>query len=187
MKSNFPPYFRKFGKELIQDIMFGKSKPEIDKQILDFRENIDTIDWRKLLKPTGLKMMDEYLQRPPQAGAIFSTLRSKCPINTRSAWNTRDLMKFWNLTTKFPTPQIGDKILIAYLKNNPFGINSIALNGYNDPPQLVEFVEKYIDKIHLFDAVLKNKLEKIYEDLGWGGLILNPTINKFFNFGVPKK
>jgi DNA polymerase elongation subunit (family B) len=32
MKSNFPPYFRKFSKQLLQDIMFGKPKPEIDKK-----------------------------------------------------------------------------------------------------------------------------------------------------------
>jgi hypothetical protein len=38
MKSNFPPLFKQFGENLIKQIMFGKSKPSIDSQILDFRE-----------------------------------------------------------------------------------------------------------------------------------------------------
>ncbi len=36
MKSNFPPLFKKFGEHIINEIMFGKSKTDIDKQILAF-------------------------------------------------------------------------------------------------------------------------------------------------------
>jgi DNA polymerase elongation subunit (family B) len=182
MKSNFAPYFRTFAKGLIQDIMFGKPKPEIDKQIITFRESINTVDWRLLLKPTGLKNVGEYIASKPQAGEIFSKLELKCPINTKAAIYSSDLIKFWKLEKQFPIPQIGDKIFIIYLKDNPYRIDVLALNGYNDPPKLVEFVEKHIDRIKMFDSMLKNKIEVLYKDLNWGVPIFNTTIHKFFKF-----
>jgi hypothetical protein len=182
MKSNFPPLFKKFGEHLINEIMFGKSKIDIDKQILDFRTELRTIDWRQILKPTGLKKMREYIASPPRAGEIFSTLGNKCPINTKSAIFTNDLLRFKNLDKKYPTFQIGDKIYIVYLKPNPYRIDVIALNGYNDAPEILEFAEKYIDRDGLFDGVLKNKLESLYSDLNWGAVVLNQNINKFFSF-----
>jgi DNA polymerase elongation subunit (family B) len=183
MKSNFPPYFRKFAKQLLQDIMFGKPKPNIDKQILAFRESINTVDWRLLLKPTGIKNLDSYIASSPTAGEIFSKLELKCPINTKAAIYYNDLLRFKKLDKKHNTLQIGDKMFIAYLKDNPYKIDVIGFNGYDDPEFIVEFVEKYLDKPQLFDSVLKNKLETLYEDLKWGKPIFNNNINKFFKFG----
>lgn len=182
MKSNFPPLFRKFGEHIINEVMFGKPKSDIDKQILDFRTELRTIDWRKILKPTGLKKMKEYIASPPRAGEVFSKLALKCPINTKAAIFTNDILRFRGLDKKYPTFQIGDKMFIAYLKDNPYRIDVVGFNGYNDPPELMEFIEKYIDRDGLFDSVLKNKLESLYSDLGWGAVVLNQNINKFFKF-----
>ena len=182
MKSNFPPLFRQFGEHIINEIMFGKPKEDMDKQILSFRTELRTIDWRKILKPTGLKKMKEYIAAPPRAGEIFTKLGLKCPINTKAAIYTSDILKFRGLDKKYPTPQVGDKIYIVYLKDNPYRINVLALNGYNDAPELLEFAEKYIDRDGLFDGVLKNKLESLYNDLNWGAVVLNQNINKFFKF-----
>ena len=182
MKSNFPPLFRQFGEHIINEIMFGKPKEDMDKQILSFRTELRTIDWKKILKPTGLKKMKEYIAAPPRAGEIFTKLGLKCPINTKAAIYTSDILKFRGLDKKYPTPQVGDKIYIVYLKDNPYRIDVLALNGYNDAPELLEFAEKYIDRDGLFDSVLKNKLESLYSDLGWGAVVLNQNINKFFRF-----
>jgi hypothetical protein len=182
MKSNFPPLFKKFGEHIINEIMFGKEKKDIDKQILDFRTELRTIGWREILKPTGLKKLKEYIASPPRSGEIFSRLGNKCPINTKAAIYTADILRFKNLDKKYPTPQVGDKIFIVYLKDNPYRVDVIALNGYNDAPELLEFAEKYIDRDGLFDGVMKNKLESLYSDLGWGAVVLNQNINKFFRF-----
>jgi len=90
MKSNFPPYFRNFGEELIKNILFGKPKEEIDKDVMEFKKSIQTIDWKYLLKPVGLKKLDEYIERKPMAGELFSKLKLKCPVNTKSALVTND-------------------------------------------------------------------------------------------------
>jgi len=182
MKSNFPPLFKKFGEHLINEIMFGKPKADIDKQILDFRASVRTIDWRKILKPTGLKKVKEYIASAPRSGEVFSKLGLKCPINTKAAIFYNDILRFKGLDKKYPTFQIGDKMYIAYLKDNPYRIDVVGFNGFNDPPEILEFIEKYIDRDGLFDSVMKNKLESLYSDLGWGGVVLNQNVHKFFKF-----
>lgn len=182
MKSNFPEHFRRFGEELIKKILFDTPKPEIDKFILDFRKSLNEIDWKKLLKPTGLKKIKEYIASSPRSGEIFSKLEKKCPVNTKAAIIYNDLLRFKGLDKKYPTFQIGDKMFIASLKDNPYRIDVIGFNGYNDPPELIEFIEKYIDRDSIFDSVMKNKLEGLYNDLGWGAVVLNQNINKFFKF-----
>ena len=182
MKSNFPPLFKQFGEELIKKILFDTPKDEIDKFILDFRKSLDTIAWRKLLKPTGLKKLDEYIAKKPTAGEIFSKLALKCPTNTKGAIYTNDLIRFKKNTKQYETFQVGDKMYLAYLKENPYHVEVLGLNGYNDPPDVLEFVEKYLDRDGMFDSVMRNKLESLYQDLGWGAVVFNNNVNKFFTF-----
>ena len=75
MKSNFPPYFRNFGEGLIKNILFSKPKEDIDKDVMEFKNSMQTVEWIKLLKPTGLKKMGEYIERRPMAGELFSKLK----------------------------------------------------------------------------------------------------------------
>jgi hypothetical protein len=182
MKSNFPPLFRQFGESILNQIIFGKAKHEIDKQLLEFKTKINTIDWRELLKPTGLKQLSSYVDSYPRNGEIFSKLKLKCPINTKAAIRYNDLLQFKGLDKQYSKFQVGDKMLIAYLKDNPFKIDCIGFNGYNDPPQITEFIEKYINRGLLFDNVMKNKIESLYDDIGWGMPIFNANFNKFFTF-----
>jgi DNA polymerase elongation subunit (family B) len=181
MKSNFPDYFRNFGEELIKNILFSKPKEEIDKDVMDFKNSIQTVEWKKLLKPTGLKKIGEYTERKPAPGELFSKLKLKCPVNTKAAIITNDILRFKGLTKKYPEFTIGDKMYIAILKPNPYQIEVIGLNGYNDAPEILEIVNKYIDRDGLFDSVIRNKLEGVYNDIGWV-LNLNPFKAKFFNF-----
>jgi hypothetical protein len=182
MKSNFPPLFKDFGEHILKEIMFGKSKESIDKQILDFKKSLKTIDWKKILKPTGLKKLNEYIDRKPGAGEIFSKIGLKCPINTKAAIYYNDLLRFKKLDKKHPAFQVGDKMYIAYLKENPYKLDCIGYNGYSDPQEITELIETYIDREGLFDSILKNKLENLYNDLGWGAPVFNPKVFQFFKF-----
>ena len=181
MKSNFPPYFRNFGEKLIKSILFGKSKTEIDKFVMDFKNSIHTVEWIKLLKPTGLKKLDEYIERKPMAGELFSKLKLKCPINTKAAIITNDLIRHKNKQKQYPEFTLGDKMYIAYLKPNPYKIDVVGYNGYNDMPEITTLINKYIDRDGLFDSVIRNKLETVYQDIGWE-LSLNPYKAQFFSF-----
>ena len=182
MKSNFPPLFRDFGKSLIEDLMFGKTKLEIDKKILDFRDSLKNIEWKKLLKPTGIKNLEDYIAKKPNKGEIFSHLESGCPINTRSAIQYNDIVRYKKLDKKYPLFQVGDKMYISYLKDNPYRINCIGFNNFNNPPEIIELIETYVDRDKIFESVMKKKIEKVYKDLGWGFPTFNRNIKKFFKF-----
>jgi DNA polymerase elongation subunit (family B) len=181
MKSNFPPLFRNFGENLIKNILFGKSKTDIDKDVMEFKKMVGEIEWIKLLKPTGLKKMGEYIERKPMPGELFTKLKLKCPVNTKAAIRYNDFLKYKKLNVKYPEFTIGDKMYIANLKSNPYQIDAIGYNGYNDPDDITELINKYIDRDGLFDSVMRNKLETLYSDIGWE-LALNPFKAKFFNF-----
>lgn len=183
VKSNFAPYFKTFGEQLLKDILNGKPKTDIDKDVLKFKQSIENVDWRLLIKPSGLKKIDEYIESPPQSGEIFSRLKIKCPSNTKAAVYTSDLIRFYKLDKQYPVFMIGDKINVVMLKNNPYKIDTIGLNGYNDAPQILKIAEEYIDKESIFDTVIRNKIETIYSDLKWE-LQLNTHSSKFSVFEI---
>jgi hypothetical protein len=67
--------------------------------------------------------------------------------------------------------------------NNPYGFETLALRGYQDPPEIVEFANQYIDHNKMFTSDLSNKFNDFYAAMGWGALPENNNANKFFSFG----
>jgi hypothetical protein len=87
------------------------------------------------------------------------------------------------LTTDIVTIKDGEKVKWAYLQGNPYGFDTMALRGYQDPPEIVSFVEQYIDRNKQFERELKGKLDDFYAAMNWGGLPENNNAAKFFSFG----
>ena len=181
MKSNMTPMYRKFGEELLQQIMFGTPKADIDKRILDFKKYVKNLPLEDIAKPTGVKQVSSYIDRKPGIGEIFSTLKLKCPINTKAAIHYNDLLRFKKLDKKYPCFTEGDKMKYIQLKDNPYRIDVIGFTG-NDPEFIVEFMEKYADREQGFESTLMNKLVGIYEDLGWEFPSMHEKAGKFFKF-----
>ena len=181
MKSNMTPMYSKFGEKLIQDIMFGKAKPEIDQQIINFKKYVKTMPIEEVAKPTGVKNVESYIERAPKAGEIFSTLKLKCPINTKAAIYYNDLLKFKKVDKQYPRFTVGDKMKYIQLKTNPYGIDVIGFTG-NDPDFINKLIDEFADREEGFESTLLNKLKGIYEDLGWNFPSLNDKVNKFFKF-----
>jgi DNA polymerase elongation subunit (family B) len=181
MKSNMTPMYRKFGEELLKQIMFGTDKKEIDKRILDFKKYVKDLPLGDIAKPTGVKQVASYIDRKPGIGEIFSTLKLKCPINTKAAVWYNDLLRFKKLDKKYPCFREGDKMRYIQLKDNPYRIDVIGFTG-NDPEFIVEFMDKYADREQGFETSLMNKLVGIYEDLGWVFPSMHEKAGKFFKF-----
>jgi DNA polymerase elongation subunit (family B) len=179
-KSSYPPLFREFVKSLIEDILFGKKKKHIDSRIIDFREKFKSFTIDEVAKPTGIKKYKEYVGLKPRAGKIFTTVRPKCPINTKAAIYHNDILNFKKLNKTYPVIQPGDKIRWCYLKNNPYHIPVIAINNNEPCPEIRDLMIKYVDRETMFDKTLVKKLDKIYENLSWGPVNTNPIANKFF-------
>ena len=181
MKSNMTPMYSKFGEQLIKDIMFGKPKPEIDQQIINFKKYVKDIPIELLAKPTGVKNVESYIERTPKSGEIFSSLKLKCPINAKAAIHYNDLLKFKKAHKQYPLFTAGDKMKYIQLKTNPYNIDVIGFTG-NDPDFINKLIDEFADREEGFESSLLNKLKGIYEDLGWAFPSLNDKVNKFFKF-----
>ena len=181
MKSNMNKRFKGFGEQLIKDILFGKSKTEIDQTIIDFYKLVKTLDPRELGKPTGVKQIASY-KIPSRAGEMFSTFRLKAPSNTKAAVRYNDLLKFKRLDKQYESVVEGDKIFIINLKANPYKLDTIGLPNAKVPDEIEQFVKTYIDVDEIFESLLLNKLKELYKDLKWEFPPLNANVNKFFAF-----
>ena len=182
MKSNFPPLFKKFFNEILNKILFGATRNEIDQEILEFKNSLDTLPLEMLGKPTGVKDIKKYVERPPGAGNIFTTLKTGAPVNVKAAVRYNDFLKFKELDKQHSQIVQGDKIKWVYLKDNPYKIDTMGFLDFDFPEGIRTFVETYIDRDKAFDSILKNKLETFYKDLSWGSLTLNTHVNNFFSF-----
>jgi len=182
MKSNFPPLFKKFFNEILNKILFGATRNEIDQEILEFKNSLDTLPLEMLGKPTGVKDIKKYVERPPGAGNIFTTLKTGAPVNVKAAVRYNDFLKFKGLDKQHSQIVQGDKIKWVYLKDNPYKIDTMGFLDFDFPEEIRKFAEHYIDRDKAFDSILKNKLESFYKDLDWGNLTLNTHVNTFFSF-----
>jgi DNA polymerase elongation subunit (family B) len=182
MKSNMPPLYKKFGQNLLKEIMSGKPKAEVDRAIVEFKSSLDKMDWNDLAKPTGVKQINSYIAKRPAPGEIFSEFKLKAPVNTKAAVYYNDLLKFKRLDKKYSLFTEGDKMKYVSLKPNPFNIDVLGFRGVDDPEFIVEFIDKYVDREDAFNSVLLNKLTGVYEDIKWDFPVLNAKINKFFKF-----
>jgi len=183
MKSNMPPLYKKFGQNLLTEIMRGKPKADIDKQIIDFKVSLDQLPWEDIAKPTGVKQINSYIAKRPSPGEIFSEFKLKAPVNTKSAVYYNDLLKFKKLDKKYSRFVEGDKMKYVSLKPNPYNIDTLGFRGNGEDPEFIlEFINKYVDREEAFNSVLLNKLTGVFEDLNWDFPVLNSKINKFFKF-----
>ena len=182
MKSNFPPLFRDFFNGILNKILFGATRNEIDKEILEFKDSLKDLPIELLGKPTGVKDINSYISRPPGAGNIFTEFKLKAPVNVKAAVRYNDFLKFKGLDKKYSQIVQGDKIKWVYLKDNPYKIETMAFLDFDFPKEVRTFIEKYIDRDMAFNSIIEKKLESFYQDLDWGQLTLNTHVNTFFNF-----
>lgn len=182
MKSNMNKLFKKFGEGLIKDILFGKPKQEINNQILEFYKSLSNRDIREVAKPIGLNKLSEYIERKPTPSEIFGKYKLGTPSHVKAALRYNDLLKFKGFDKKYSSLILGDKIFYVNLVDNPYKIDTIAIPNDVTPPEIESFIKQYINTAEIFDTLLLNKLNGLFEDLKWGQVTLNPKISKFFVF-----
>jgi hypothetical protein len=177
VRSSFPEDFKKIMKETLWHILKGQDKQGTSDMILEFKDNIQKSDILNVMKNSGVKEISKYTkQRAPFTGYISGT-----PAHVKSAINFNDLLAKHERTDVTPVTD-GEKVKWAYLLPNPYGFDTMALRGYRDPAETIEFVETYIDRNKIFDRELRGKLDDFYAAMNWGCLPENNNMNKFFSF-----
>ena len=171
VRSSFPPAFKGFMTNILISILKKVPQVEIDKSILDLEDSINSIPLLDISKNTSINNIVKYQSTDTHSeyyeDGIFSVIKKGTPAHVKAAIAFNDLLKYFQLEDKISPIGNGEKIKWCYLKKNNFGLDKIAYRGYDDPQEIIDFVELYIDKYAIYDAELKTKLQNIYDALNW--------------------
>jgi len=183
VRSNFSPAFRKIMTEVLKGILDNTDKEILDEKIISFKKNMKNLPIDDLALSTGVKGIGKYTDRSRgkfNTKTVLSKIKKSAPAHVKAAIRYNDLLNYYGATN---TEKIknSEKIKWAYLKSNPLNIEALAFKGYEDPDEIIQFIEKYIDYDKIFQRALKKKIDMFYESLNWGEPIdKQNSIERFF-------
>lgn len=160
-KSNFPPYFKKCMTEIIWDVLYDKSSSEITKKLRDMYSNLKDVSITDISKNSSVSEISMY----DKPFVNINHFDDKLSGHVRAALIYNRIIKKFDYTNT----NIGDgsKIKWVYLNENPLNIESIAFKGFEDPPKILEFIDKYIDRQKLWENEFETKITSVYEAMDW--------------------
>ena len=182
VRSSYPAAFRKFMGEVLIEILRGDTETQITDKVYNFKKDLVNMDVVKIAKAGAVKNLTKYMPKKKQQTAMFQ-FPSGCPAHVKASIAYNQLLIHYGLQNQFAPLKDGDKIKWVYLKQNPFGLDAVGLNGYNDPTEIMDLVTTYIDYDKIFERELLKKLEDFYGALNWGAVLSSTkTAEKFFAF-----
>jgi DNA polymerase elongation subunit (family B) len=178
-RSSFPTYFKEVMSTVLMDILKDEDKGQIDDYILSKKDDMKITNFIDIAKNSAVKDMSKYMFKNQAIGEFMKGT----PAHVKAALTYNQLLKYYDAPYKYEPMKDGDKIKWVYLKNNPLGLQSVGLTGYNDPKEILDLVEQYIDYDLIWKKELENKLDDFYKAMDWDKP--NPNIaaaSKFFGF-----
>jgi len=178
-RSSFPTYFKEVMSTVLMDILKSTEKTKIDTKILDYKEEMPNKNFIDIAKNSAVKDMTKYTHKSQVLGEFMKGT----PAHVKAALTYNQLLKYFKTAYKYEPMKDGDKIKWVYLKRNPLGLDTTGLKGHNDPKEILDFVEQYIDYDKIWKQELENKLDDFYKAMNWEKP--NPNLNKasqFFGF-----
>ena len=186
VRSNFPPAMRDLMTEVLQGVLSKRDKDELDELIVGFKKKMKTMPIGDVALPTGVSRLTKFIDKRHSnkkiygAGSIFTDTHKGTPVHVKAAIKYNDLLKHFGLENTEPIRN-KEKIKWMYLKNNPYGIDALAFKGYDDPKEITDFIEQYIDYDRLFEGALQKKIKMFYEALSWDMPVdKKNTLERFF-------
>ena len=152
--------------QVLKDILGNVDKDEIDEKILKFKKDMKTSDILDISLPTGVKNLGKFADKRNKNGGIFTPMHKGAPVHVKAAWIYNDLLKHHGLNNVEKIKN-SEKIKWIYLKDNPLNVKQIAFKGYDDPPQIMDFIKENVDYDKLFQRALLKKIRMFYESLNW--------------------
>ena len=169
VRTSFPAAFRKFMERFLKMMLSGVPQAELDKMILDFKEETKHLPVLDIAKNTSVKYVsrDGKHNYNPEDRKPFHTI-SATPAQTKAAIYYNDLLSKWELDRLYEPIHHGQKIKWVYLKPNPYDLELLALKGDDtDPDKLMAFVNEYVDRTAMFEKELKSKMLDFYKVFKW--------------------
>ena len=178
-RSSFPTYFKEVMSTVLMDILKDEPKDEIDDKILKYKDGMTDQYFVDIAKNSAVKDMSKYMFKNQALGEFMKGT----PAHVKAAITYNQLLKYYDAPYKYEPMKDGDKIKWVYLKSNPLGLESVGMTGYNDPKQILDLVQQYIDYDLIWQKELENKLDDFYKAMDWEKP--NPNLAKasqFFGF-----
>ena len=181
VRSSFPRSFQKCMKDVMVDILKGKDKHEIDEYILAFKRNLNDVLINEVAKTSSIKDIKKYAT--PVKDDVLGKYAKGTPSHIKAAINYNKLLTIFDCPPKYPPIKNGDKVKIAYLKSNKYGLEELAFRGDSDPEEIIQFVKDHFDANELFVSELDGKLKNFYVAMKWDFPTENTKVaQKFFSF-----
>ena len=178
-RSSFPKAFQDIMSEVLISILRGESEDEITEKVVNFKDSMVNIETKDIAKNSAVKNLSKYMGKKRQ---LFEVMKGT-PAHVKAAIAYNDCLKYFNTPFKYEPMRNGDKVKWVYLKQNPLNLDGLAFTGYQDPPEIEEFINTYIDHKKIFERELQGKLQDFYDAIGWGDVISDTkTAEKFFSF-----
>ena len=182
VRSSYPAAFRAFMSEVLIEILRGDTEEQLTDKIYNFKNDLVNMNVVKIAKAGAVKNLSKYMPKKKDQTAMFQ-FASGSPAHVKASIAYNQLLKHYGLDKTHAPLRDGDKIKWVYLKQNPFGLDAVALNGYDDPKEIMDLVTTYINYDKIFERELLKKLEDFYGALGWGAVLSSTkTAEKFFSF-----
>ena len=153
---------------------------------LHFKEDIKTLNVLEIAKNTSVKFVsqDGVHNYNPEDRRPFQFVKGT-PAQVKACLAYNDLILKLGLEKTCEPIHHGQKIKWVYLQDNPFGLDALALKGDgNDADEIIELVDKLVDRKKMFEQELKSKLVDFYDVFKW--TFPNPSVaiaSNFFDFG----
>jgi hypothetical protein len=167
----------------LKKMLSGTPQQELDTMILDFKEEVKHLPVVDIAKNTSVKYVskDGVHNYNPEDRNPFQIIKGT-PAQAKAALHYNDLLNKWGIQKQCEPIHHGQKIKWVYLKENPYGIDLIALKGDDtDADEIVNFVDLYVDRTAMFEQELKSKMIDFYKVFNWE--FPNPSMaiaNQFF-------
>ena len=185
VRSSFPKAFQDFMAKMLKDILMGKDNAYMDESLLEFKKNMINLPVNKIAKGGAIKELSKYDDGNwrKDGGQSIATFEKGTPAHVKAGITYNRLLKFFNCPYKHEPIRDGDKVKWVYLKTNPLGLDTVAFKDYNDPKEVMDFVEQYVDRDMIYKAELENKVDDFYNALKWQKASTEAqTAKKFFSF-----
>jgi DNA polymerase elongation subunit (family B) len=185
VRSSFPKSFQEFMAELLMDILKGSDNEYVNTAILNFKGNLIKLPVSKIAKGGAIKELSKYDDGSwvKDGGIAIASFQKSTPAHVKAGIAYNRLLKFFECPYKYEPIRDGDKVKYVYLKTNPLGISEVAFRNYNDPVEIMEFIETHIDRDKLYTAELENKINDFFNALKWNKpAAAEQTAKKFFSF-----
>ena len=175
VRSNFPEAFKTLLRNVLVGILHGEKKEKMDNEITVFKKDVKNTAVEEIAISTGVKNLRKY------TNIVTSKPTKGSPAHVRASLNHNWLLNHKKLTDQYMEIESNSKIKWVYLKSNPYRFDKIAFKAEHNSPEIMKFIEQYIDKNKIFKQLVERKLDTFYSAMEWARIkSATNTIDKFF-------